>query len=50
MPAAAHRALVASAKKKGLTGDRFDRYVYGGLANLEKKIKRKRVKKEVAKP
>lgn len=36
MPKAAHRALAASARKKGLTGKDYDKYVYGGLENMEK--------------
>ena len=31
--AKAERALKASAKKKGMTGDDADRYVYGALNN-----------------
>lgn len=34
MPKAAHEALKAEAKKKGLKGDAADRYVYGGLKKL----------------
>ena len=36
MPKAAHAALEAEAKKKGLKGEEADRYVYGGLKKLEK--------------
>jgi len=32
--AKAEQALKAEAKKKGMTGDRADRYVYGALNNL----------------
>ena len=31
MPADLERALRAAAKRKGLTGERADRYVYGAL-------------------
>ena len=30
----AERALKAGARKKGLTGERADRYIYGALNNL----------------
>jgi hypothetical protein len=52
MPEAAHRGLIKSARKKHLTGENFDRYVYGGLANLKKKeeAKNKRRTKKAAKP
>jgi hypothetical protein len=52
MPEAAHRGLVKSAQKKHLTGKAFERYVYGRLANLEKKKRRKkeRGKGRIAKP
>jgi hypothetical protein len=32
MPEKMHRALEAQAKKKGLKGERKDRYVYGTMA------------------
>lgn len=35
MPERMHRALERSAKKKGLTGERKDRYVYGTMAKRE---------------
>jgi hypothetical protein len=35
MPAALHRKLVREGKKKGLTGERLDRYVYGTLWKVE---------------
>lgn len=31
MPAKLEKALREEAKKKGLTGERFDAYVYGGM-------------------
>ncbi len=34
MPEAAERSLKAQARKKGFTGERFRKYVYGGLRNL----------------
>lgn len=34
MPIKAERALRKSAAKKGLTGDRKESYIYGGLRNL----------------
>ena len=34
MPVKIEKALRKSAKKKGLTGERLDRYVYGGLSNM----------------
>lgn len=34
MPEAAERNLRAQARKKGFTGERFRKYVYGGLRNL----------------
>ncbi len=37
MPKRLHDALERSAKKKGLKGDRKDRYVYGGMKNAAKK-------------
>jgi hypothetical protein len=49
MPAAAHRGLVNSAVKKHLKGEDFDRYVYGGLANIKKREKAKG-KGRIAKP
>jgi hypothetical protein len=42
MPEAMHRALAASANKKGLKGARKDAYVFGTMAKLEKKKKKKR--------
>lgn len=40
MPEAMHRALKAQAKKKGFTGERADRYIYGTLAKYEAKKRR----------
>lgn len=42
MPEAAHKALLIQAKKKHLTGDRKDAYVYGTLQRLEKKMHAKK--------
>lgn len=39
MPKKVHDALKREAHKKGLTGDKADRYVYGGLFNYVKKTK-----------
>lgn len=36
MPVAMERALKKSARKKHLTGDRFNAYVYGTLARYKK--------------
>jgi hypothetical protein len=44
MPEKAHKALVKSANKKGLRGSRKAAYVYGTLAKIEKKSKKKRKK------
>lgn len=41
MPKAMERKLKAEAKKKGYSGDRADRYVYGTIAKYEKKKKGK---------
>lgn len=35
MPEAMHRALKAQAKKKGFTGERANRYIYGTMAKHE---------------
>lgn len=35
MPEKLHRELAAEARKKGLTGDRFDAYVYGTLEKIK---------------
>jgi hypothetical protein len=40
MPKQAHEALERQATKKGLTGERRNRYVYGRLSKM-KKAKRK---------
>ncbi len=42
MPKAAHKALEKAARKKGLTGERKDRYIYGTLARLGRKNKKKK--------
>lgn len=34
MPAFLEKALRKEADKKGMTGDRADRYVYGGMNNM----------------
>jgi hypothetical protein len=36
MPKKLHAALTREAAKKGLTGERKDRYVYGTMAKIEK--------------
>lgn len=35
MPKELHIAIARSAKRKGLTGDRYKRYVYGTLNKIE---------------
>lgn len=42
MPKKEHRKLARQAKKKGLTGDRKDAYVYGTMNKIEKRRKAKR--------
>ncbi len=42
MPEKLHRKLEKTAKAKGFTGERKDRYVYGTLAKVEKKLRRKK--------
>lgn len=44
MPKKAHEALKRQARKKGLTGERADAFVFGTLNKIEKakKAKRKR--------
>jgi ribosomal protein S21 len=42
MPKKIHRALARQATKKGLTGERRDRYVYGTLAKHKKRKKKGR--------
>ena len=42
MPKEAHEALERQATKKGLTGERRARYVFGALAKMKKKGKDKR--------
>lgn len=42
MPEKAERNLRAKARSKGLTGERFNKYVYGGLRAMGWKPKRKR--------
>lgn len=42
MPKALHRKLKRQAKKKGYTGKRADRYVYGTMGKIEKRKKAKR--------
>lgn len=37
MPKALERKLMKEVKKKGLTGDRRDAYIYGTLSKIEKK-------------
>ncbi len=45
MPKALHKKLAREARQKGLTGDAFNRYVYGTLEKIERKSKSKRVKR-----
>jgi ribosomal protein S21 len=40
MPKKMHEALKKSAKKKGLTGSRRDRYVYGTMAKHKARKKK----------
>lgn len=42
MPKKVHRKLSKQAKKKGLTGERKNAYVYGTLDKIEKKKRKKR--------
>lgn len=42
MPKRAHEALERQARKKGMTGEQKDRYVYGALRKVEKAQKKKR--------
>lgn len=37
MPKAMHDALARTARKKGLTGERFNAYVYGTMQRAKKK-------------
>lgn len=46
MPKALHRKLDKEAKKKGMTGKRKDRYVYGTLEKVKKEEKRKRARRK----
>ena len=39
MPEKVHRELAAEARAKGLTGKRYNAYVYGTLAKIEKRHK-----------
>lgn len=40
MPKALHDKLEREARKKGLKGERKDRYVYGTMTKIEKKKKK----------
>lgn len=42
MPKKLHRKLKAQARKKGYSGERADRYVYGTLNKVEGRKKKKR--------
>ena len=42
MPKKMHAALARTARKKGLTGERYNAYVYGTMAKRKKRRKRKR--------
>lgn len=46
MPKAEHEKLERLAKKKGLSGERKDAYVYGTLNKIEKARKKKRKAKK----
>ena len=46
MPKKAHAALKKSAKKKGLTGDRRNAFIYGTLNKKAKSTKKKKIKKK----
>jgi hypothetical protein len=46
MPKKLEKALKQEAKKKGLTGERKDAYVYGGLRNVGWKPEREKSKKK----
>ena len=37
MPKKIEHVMMQEAMKKGMTGERRDRYVYGGMANIEKR-------------
>ena len=50
MPKEVHDALEKEAEKKGLKGEEKDRYVYGGLANFEKRQKEKKKGSSIAFP
>ena len=41
MPKELHRKLKAQARKKGYKGKRANRYVYGTMAKVEKRKKKK---------
>lgn len=41
MPKALHRKLARKAKRKGLKGDSYKRYVYGTLQKVESLISKK---------
>lgn len=45
MPKKIEERLKREARKKGLTGERFDRYVYGTLNKIEKQRESPRKKK-----
>ncbi|MDY0389252.1 MAG: hypothetical protein RBT65_19450 [Methanolobus sp.] len=42
MPKKIHRQLTRTANKKGLKGKRKDAYVYGTLAKIDKRKKKKK--------
>ena len=44
MPKKIEKRLRTAARRKGLKGEQANRYVYGGLTNIKKKMKRKRGK------
>ena len=42
MPKKLHDKLVREARKKGFTGERFRRYVFGTISKIERRKKAKR--------
>jgi hypothetical protein len=46
MPKALHEKLKRQARRKGLSGEAFDRYVYGTMNEVESRKKKKKRKKK----
>ncbi len=46
MPKKAHQALERGARRKGLKGKARQRYIYGALANIEKRKRRVKDKRK----